>query len=160
MTTDIVSAYLRFINALSRERLDEFKRRVAALEANVAAGVRHRGERQAVGLVRMLRGKGGNAACPMDLLALQPVFVLAGLAGAVYTAYDLVRDGGHWLDHPVRTVAQVWLVAALGLLAIEYFIFGQNAVLATARALDVPATTAQVVFVASIVVAALIGSRE
>lgn len=91
---------------------------------------------------------------------LQPVFAVGALFGSIYAGYDLVRTGTAWPQQPLRTLATVWLVAVLGLVAVEYLLFGNNVVMLIARHFDLPMQAVQIAFLASIVLSVLVWSRE
>ena len=96
----------------------------------------------------------------MDVLTLQPLFAVGALLGSLYAASELVRSGSTWWRQPWLTVARIWLVVALGLVGIEYLLFGNHAVLLLARQFDLPAQAVQLGFLTSILVAVLVWARE
>ena len=96
----------------------------------------------------------------MDITTLQPIFAVGALFGSIYAGYDLARTGATWPRQPLRTLATVWLVVALGLTAVEYLLFGNNVVMLIARQFNIPMHTVQIALLGSIILSVFVWSRE
>jgi len=93
------------------------------------------------------------------IASIQSLLQILALAAAFYALYELTVEPD-WRRRPGHTLARVWVVFLCGLVGISGLLWGENAVLTIADRLGAPLRAVQAAFVASLVVAVAVWTRD